>query len=83
MTAQTIAPDGAAPALRGDEFHPIRLRLVSDVTEVTCEQCGPLEHTGAGLEGQVAHGADHAIATGHAVTERHVRVTELRPEEQG
>jgi len=57
-------------------FHPITLAMTSDATEVTCASCGLLEHTGTGPgEGHVAHGADHAIATGHTVTETRIRVT--------
>jgi hypothetical protein len=50
------------------EFHPVTASLAEDVTEVTCEVCGPL--------GVAA--ADHVIMTGHAVLERRVRVTVVR-----
>ncbi len=63
------------PALAGEEFHQIAIGLEADTTEVTCAGCEFAEHTGSGLEGHAAHGAQHAIATGHTVTERHVRTT--------
>lgn len=88
MTAQlaeTVTASNDFPALRlqrpvpgasGGEFHPIAVGLAEDYTEVTCAACGPLEHIGSGAgEGHTAHGADHAIATGHTVTERHIRVS--------
>jgi len=63
-------PDGS-----GEEFHPIAIGLAADTTDVTCAGCEFAEHTGTGLESHAAHGAAHAIATGHTVTERHVRLT--------
>lgn len=73
--AEPVTPGRGFPALGPEEeFHPITVRAVSDVTEVFCEGCGFSEHTGAGAELAVAHAADHAILTGHTVTERHVRV---------
>lgn len=70
MAAQVFSPAEA-----GEEFHPIVTRLAEDTTEVTCAVCGPVEHTGSGAEGHAAHGAQHAIVTGHTVSERHVRLT--------
>lgn len=70
MAAQVIDPAAAV-----EEFHPIGFVLESDTTDVTCAVCGLLEHTGSGFEGHGTHGADHAISTGHTVTERHVRTT--------
>jgi hypothetical protein len=66
MTAQ-VAP---APA---GELHPISIRLDADFTESTCAVCGPLERTST-----VSHAADHAMVTGHTVTERHVTVSTVR-----
>ena len=63
----------AGPVPDAGEFHQIHARLVSDVTVSRCESCGDLEHTGSGMEGHTAHGADHAMATGHTVTVEHVR----------
>lgn len=72
MTAQAAEPvtSPAGSAAAADEFHPITVALAQDYTEITCVSCGMLEHAGG-----VTHGADHAIATGHTVTETHVRVT--------
>jgi hypothetical protein len=77
-----VTPPGGFPRLPDERFHPISVRMESDVTECSCRDCGFSESTGAGMWKAVADGANHAIATGHTVTERHVRVTvisERRP----
>ena len=74
MTAPMVDP----PAGVAEEFHLISAGLTEDTTDVSCAGCGFCEHTGSGTEGHVAHGSQHAIATGHTVTERHVRVTVIR-----
>jgi hypothetical protein len=77
----TVQVSGPATPSRGftapgdGEFHPIELALTQDYTDVTCAVCGPLDHAGSGPWHAIAHGADHAIATGHTVLERHVRLT--------
>lgn len=65
MAGQDFAPD--------EEFHPITSHLDESFTDVTCVVCGALERVSA-----VAHGADHALVTGHTVTERRVVVTTFR-----
>lgn len=59
-------------------FHMITGRTVSDVTETSCEQCDFGERAGSGSMLAVSHAADHAISTGHTVTETRVRVTVVR-----
>jgi hypothetical protein len=78
QTAEPATPPGGLPRPRQGEFHPIDVRLASDTTEVECAVCGPLADAGVGVWQGVAHGADHAITTGHTVTERHVRLTVIR-----
>lgn len=56
-----------------EEFHPITVSTTSDVTEVACTSCEYAQRTGR--MDVISHAADHAIATGHTVTETHIRVT--------
>lgn len=74
--AEPATPPGGIPRLREGEFHPITSSLVSDVTETQCQDCEFAEHSGP--VSVIAHGADHAIATGHTVSERHTRVSVIR-----
>ena len=60
------------PTVAG-EFHPISVILLEDFTDVVCSVCGALQRTSS-----VARGADHALVTGHTVTERHVVINEIR-----
>lgn len=73
----TVQAD-ARPDTGSGELYQISSRLAADFTEVICAQCGLLEHTGSGFEGHVPHGAEHALVTGHAVTERRVIVHLIR-----
>jgi hypothetical protein len=61
-------------------LHQITISLAEDATECACDEpgCGFCESTAGGSMLAVTHGADHAIVTGHTVTERHVRVTVIR-----
>jgi hypothetical protein len=65
----SVAKDSEFCQLPSGEFHPITVSLAEEFTEAVCACCGPLERTSA-----VSHAADHALVTGHTVTERHVRV---------
>jgi hypothetical protein len=71
MAEPVTPPRGFRAVPDEEEFHLLSM-LTEDTTEVTCEQCGPLEHLGTGVEGIIAHSADHTMVTGHTVTERHV-----------
>jgi hypothetical protein len=57
------------------ESHPICVRLISDSVECTCADCEFSERDGTKAPSVIQHAAYHAIATGHTVTERHVRLS--------
>jgi len=69
MAGPVTPPRGFAAV--PEEFHPISVATTA-YTEVSCSGCDYRRRTGAA---DVTHGADHAIATGHTVTETHIRVT--------
>ena len=69
-----------APDQGTGEFHPIASSLTEDSTQVRCGEpgCGFCEDAGTGFDPVVTHAADHAMVTGHPVTERHTVVTAFR-----
>jgi hypothetical protein len=60
------------------EFRPISISVTEDVTDVRCTGCEFCEAAGTGRGTAVTHAADHMLATGHTVIERHMTVSVVR-----